>query len=757
MKAVIKKIFTQDEIGEGIYQYDMFGKVDTIKAVIPDAYVGMELDITEDNGNIRVVPTEKSQGIANFLCSYVKGIGPAKVAQVTWDFYDYAMNDNIPKIKESLKIKDDSKAVEIASICKDNKNMLELYMLTNGVCTAAELMKIYDLHKEKASSILRNNPYSLTSIQGFGFMKVDKIACATGVARNSIERIIAAIDYCLKEAAYQNGNCYLTTEQLESKLYELLSDVPKQAGKAKEKAVANALADWNNKKDAFEKKYKPSIEEIELMDNCFEQKQELMVAIPKACKVGFEAEKFVKEEDRYYLSNIYASEMDAAMKIKKMLKDGVKTNFTQDVIQKAILDVEQRKTHLLHEQGLNSFKATEEQKNAVLLALNNRVSVISGGPGRGKTAIAEMIAKAFELALGVDDCIVMIAPTGRASQRITESTRYPASTIHRIVGTRKCENKLIIVDESSMIDIELFAKLITWAENNTLVFLGDIDQIASIGPGKVLKDLIESKAVPYIKLIQGHRNSGSIAKNAEKINEGKPTYAYKEDSAFKIVPAMKNGIQKTFLHYYFNRVSKYGIKNVMAITPARQGALGVDTLNEMIQNELTKGKPEIKLSNGGVFRVGDRVMQTKNNQTFELKAKNKDGVYYNVKGIYNGEMGTVAKICNEGIVVLFDDGKIGAYSNKHLSQLSLAYVMTIHKCQGSEAACVIMGATFANCFLMNRNLFYTGETRAKKEIVLVGEQKPSKNGNFMINAFSYAAYKVDNDKRQTTLARKLAV
>lgn len=755
MKALIKKIYTQDETGNGMYQYDMYGKEDIINAVIPNAYVGMEIEIEEKDGITRVTPTEKSQGIAHFLCSYVKGIGPAKASNVTWDFFYYVSNEDVEAVCETLKIKED-KAKEVISICNDNKDMLELYMLTNGVCTELELSKIYETYKEGSASVVRNKPYSLTDIHGFGFLRVDKIACATGVTRDSTDRVAAAIEYCLTEAAYQNGNCFLYKGQLMERLYSLLADVPKSVGKAKERAVLNAVTDWDNKKEKFIKAYKPEMEEILLLDGCAMQREKLADIIPDACEKGVKDCRFVIEDDRFYLFKMYISEMSSAKRLRQMLDAGCLVKFTPDILKRAVKDVEDRKTALLRSQGLGDFVTTDEQKNAVGLAALSRVCVISGGPGRGKTAIAEMIAKAYELATGDEKCCIMVAPTGKAAQRITESTGFPASTIHRIVGTRKPIGKLIIVDESSMIDIELFARLVAWGEESTFVFLGDVDQIASIGPGRVLKDLMESNVIPYIKLIQGHRNSGSIAKNSEKINEGKPVYTYIIDNAFKFIPSTKEAITNTFLHFYFLKVATYGIKNVLAITPSRKGMVGIDALNRAIQEKYTKGQPEIALPQGGVFRVGDRVMHIKNNLMFKLKAKQEDGSYKDIMGVFNGDMGTVAKICDEGAVVVFDDGKIGAYAKENLSQLTLAYVITIHKCQGSEATCVIMGATFADCFLMNRNLFYTGETRAKKEMVLIGEQKPSKNGRFMTNAFNYAAYKVNDDMRQTTLADKIA-
>ena len=172
MKALIKKIYTQDETGNGMYQYDMYVKEDIINAVIPNANVGLDIVIEVKDGITRVTPTEKSQGIAHFLCSYVKGIGPAKASNVTWDFFYYVSNEDAEAVCETLKIKED-KAKEVISICNDNKDMLELYMLTNGVCTELELSKIYETYKEGSASVVRNKTYSLTDIHGFGFLRVE--------------------------------------------------------------------------------------------------------------------------------------------------------------------------------------------------------------------------------------------------------------------------------------------------------------------------------------------------------------------------------------------------------------------------------------------------------------------------------------------------------------------------------------------------------------------------------------------------------
>lgn len=749
MKSIIKAIYTQDENGKGLYAVETFGEVSSIEATIPCAYVGMEIIINDENGKVIVTPTGKNQGLSNFLIDNISGIGPAKTQHVSLDLYNAILNENVIYVCGTLGVKED-KAKEIIAFAKGNRTILELYIITNGVCSKNKIHKIYETYGNRSCNLLRNNPYKLTEMCGIGFLEADKIACSTGIAKDSFIRISSAINYILFTAAFSNGHCYLTKEQLKEELINLLVDIPKSAGKAKEKACLNAIFDWENKKEKFIKTYKPMDEEIIYMDCAVSQINALEKNINGGIEYAIHNYQCVREDNRLYVPAIYKAEVSSSNTVLKMIQNSKDYVFSDDEIKKALKEVENRKTEELRANGKGAFCATEEQLEAVYLAVQNRFSIISGGPGRGKTAIAEIIAQIYKNKYG-NDAVLMMAPTGRAAQRITESTGYKATTIHYAITQPKTNNKLIIADESSMIDILLFSKFMEWAEQNSILLLGDVNQIASVGPGQVLRDLINCGNIPYIKLNKGHRNSGSIANNSDLINAGKPIYSYEFDNAFMYKPASRESISNTFLDYFDDAVKEFGIKNVMAITPSKRGVLSVETLNKVIQKHYSDKNVSLQVSPDVIFHLGDRVMQTKNNRDFPLMLPDRTKGY----GIFNGERGTIIKIeKDKGLFVQFDDGKIGAYKKETARELTLSYVMTIHKCQGSESPCVLMGMTFQDAFLINRNLFYTGETRAKKKIILIGEQKKSKRGNYMQSAFDLAVYKTNDKERQTTLSKR---
>ena len=371
-----------------------------------------------------------------------------------------------------------------------------------------------------------------------------------------------------------------------------------------------------------------------------------------------------------------------------------------------------------------------------------------------------MIAEAF-LSCGrwySKEDIIMLAPTGRAAQRITESTGYDAMTAQRAVMALRTgkeslpSKKLILCDESSMVDIYLFYDILKFARDCNLIFVGDIYQIASVGPGKVLKDLIDCGEIPCILLTQGHRNSGSIAHNSELINAGITIDRYEYDEHFVYIPATSENIFDAMIDDYKKKICQYGIKNVMLCSAMKErGAVCVSKLNTRLQQDLTAGQKEARFGNK-LFRVGDRVMHTHNDYDFTIK---RNGVIE--KGVFNGERGSVAKISYNYeyetyiLTVLFDDGSIANYSKNSVDSLTLAYATTLHKCQGSEADCMMMAYTYGDYILLNRALFYTGETRAKKEFRFYGEEK-WKYGE-MLSAFDIAVGKADDNNRNTSLAR----
>lgn len=740
-KGIIKEIWTQDANGHGLYCIDICGEEYNATMTIKDAHIGKEMLLTlNENGEIiSGEASGKISGLAKFILDNAKGIGPARVKDAGIKLYTSIMQHDVDGVIKELST-NEGVAKSIIDYAKNNKTELDLYLLTNGQCSKAKIEKIIEQFGNKAEATIRNNPYLLTQVGGIGFLEADKIALASGVKKDSVERITEAIVYTLQTAAYQQGHCYLTNDQVYTAVLETLVQFPKQIGKAKERACKNALADWHGKKVDFIKKYKVSDDETLIMDGVYAQKNSIESKFSSAITYATENKRVVVEDDKIFLKKIYECEVNVAQTLKEMLAEENFVHFTDEDIKQVI-----ERTDAKKRQTQPNFETTEEQANAVRLAAKNKVCIISGGPGRGKTTISLEIATLYE-DFYEPGSVLMMAPTGKAAQRITESTGYPATTIHAAIMQERPQNKLILADEQSMLDIFLLDRFLKWGRNCNIVFSGDVNQIASIGPGKVLHDMISSGTIPCIILEKGHRNTGAIAKNIEAIKDGTRMNKLVYDNTFRYIPVAKNYIQKSFLMEYEKLVRTYGKNDVMAIMASNVGILSVGELNKQIQDKFKQGEP-IRVGEN-VFYVGDRVMQTKNNYKFETNK----GL-----GVFNGEQGTVTQIYpGMGLAVTFDDGKIGKYSIRTAAELTLSYVITMHKCQGSEAPHVVIAGSFQNAFLMNRNLLYTAISRAKKSIVLISEQRVAPNGNYMQNALDFAIFKTDDGKRQTTLKEKLA-
>ena len=639
---------------------------------------------------------------------------------------------------------------------KENKKYLDIVILLKGMITMNQTINIYNTYKDKAVKILKKNPYKLQNdIPGFGFLRTDSIAMASGVKQDSVYRVAAAIKHLLDTASTSEGHCFLWMEDIKNSIQELLVPMPKFSDVG-ERAVSNAVKDWNAKKQKFIKDHDPSIETLDKIEEILETREHIRNALSEAMKIGTEDGVIVNDDGRIYSVDMYKRETECAEMISQMISENPVRFVKPEIVETSIKKVEERKSK---EIGC-AFVTTEEQRDAVYLGAMHRICIVSGGPGRGKTTICEEIAEAF-MASGKypsKEDIIMLAPTGRAAQRITESTGYSAMTAQRAVmaikkGEEIPNNKLIICDESSMVDIYLLHSILRYAQKCNLCFVGDVNQIASVGPGKVLKDMIDSKLVPYILLIKGHRNSGSIAHNSDLINAGRKIDNYIYDEHFKYKPCTKDNISDVIIDDYIENIKAYGIENVMLCAAMKgRGPVAVDKLNNVLQEKLTRGHNEAVFGNLKL-REGDRVMQCKNDYNFIIKRK--EGLK---QGIFNGERGTVKKVIktpdnNYQIIVSFDDGSLGGYTKNTVNNLTLAYATTLHKCQGSEAPCMMMAYVFGDYILLNRALFYTGETRAKKEFRFYGEEKYQYGK--IISAFDIAVTKADDTKRNTYLAQRV--
>lgn len=774
--------------------------------VIPSAAIGAEVELEgeeEDSRwgkqfNIKSVLKMRDDnlgGIRRYLSDgYIKGIGEKKADQILAAFGDDAIN--VFKDEESLKRLAELKGFTLEGVEKmkaslrKTKPYLNVLLFTRGMTTKNQVKKILDKYGKDAVDRLRKNPYTLINdLDGFGFIKTDAIAVGSGIKLDSSERILAAIKYALGDAA-SSGNCYLTKTQISEVILPLLVPTPKVPEISAE-VVNNSLKDWNRAKIKYlESKYGVSTDTIDTINLAHETRGSISEKIEDVIDTGVVAGTFAVVGDKVYDKKMYDLENWVADTLCQMSKLPPVKNITDEMVDSAINDIEIRKNAKMLEtvdEKTSLFEITEEQKQAVYTALFNRISVISGGPGRGKTAISEVVASAFIKAGGSPEDIIMLAPTGRAAQRITESTGYEAYTIHRkvykyvktptptgeerlvphLMPEKDCpRKKCIIIDEFSMADIYLAKAVLNYGQFCNIVIVGDADQIPSVGPGNVLRDIIKSGQIPCMLLKKGHRNSGSIADNAVKINAGMSLKTYNYDDHFRYTPCTVSNIADQMVNDYIRMVNKYGDRrDVMLCTAMREhGPICVNRLNTRLQDIYTKGKDEVKIGSK-IFRVGDRVMQTKNDYDFEKRSNKKDekGENLSMQGVFNGEKGTVVKIKTDPLIpenyevfVKFDDDWFGRYTKENIAELTLAYAITLHKCQGSEAKCMMMGYVYGDYMLLNKSLFYTGETRAKQEFRFYGEEKPSKwDKSKMVSAFELAVKKKEGDSRNTSLAEMI--
>lgn len=776
-KGRIIEILTQKENDWGRYRLDCFGKDIIAVGIIKDAGVGMEVELegiseTTKYGrqfSIKKVLSRKSDtcaGVRKFLMDgYIKGIGPSKAEAIikAYGVESLSLFETEEGIEKLAKIKGITKKLIEKCIpsYNENKKYKDIILLLNGMGTKCQIEKIYEKYKEDAPKIIKTDPYRLQmDIDGFGFIKADSIAMSAGVKPNSIHRLAAASGYVLEEAQNMSGHCFLTVNEVKERVIELLVPVRKYDD-ISEKVAKNALSDWFVNKEKLIKKYNPCAETISSLSEIAETRIAIANTLSEALGNAIEKGIIVNDDGCIYTTKTYNAECMVASILAKMCMENPVRYIDINLINRCIEQIEERKTKDMNAKGIAGvFKITEEQKDAVCLGLMHRVSIVSGGPGRGKTAISEIIAHSFLSAGKVYDKedVIMIAPTGRAAQRITESTGYSASTAHRIIMSARAGNtpkgKLILVDESSMIDIFLMKGLLEYGKECNIIFVGDIDQIASVGPGKVLRDMISCGRIPCILLKKGHRNTGTIAHNSELINAGMKIDKYVYDKNFVYIPAKAENIADILVNDYVQKVKEYGIKNVMlCVAMRKRGCSSVDLLNKKLQDIYTSGKEELKIGDK-IFRVGDRVMQIHNDYNFHVKRNGEITL-----GIFNGERGTITSISyveeydDYYMLVLFDDGSIGRYSRAKATNLTLAYATTLHKCQGSEAECMMMSYVFGDYLLLNRSLFYTGETRAKKEFRFYGEEQ-YKYGK-LLSAFDIAVSKTEDNNRNTRLSERI--
>ena len=619
--------------------------------------------------SVECIPPKSAEGIRRYLASgLIHGIGPVLANRIvdkfgadTIDVLDHHSG----RLREIPKV-GPKKIESIVKGWREGKGTREVMIFTQtyGI-SASKASKIYRKYGPDSVAIIKRGPYRLCrDIWGIGFLTADRIALAVGLPKDSPLRARAAIVHTLRTEADESGHCWTSEPDLLLHAQELVGI---------------------------------SVE-----------------VLAEALKAEIDEGRVVKEEDRLYLRDLWAAERRVAAKLKDMLSTS--PSFASIDPDKAVAWWEKKA----------GFTLAPAQLRAVRKSISSKVSIVTGGPGVGKTTIIRALVEIFAARTGAHKINVQLgAPTGRAAKRMTESTGAPAQTLHRLLKYNPQTNEftfneekplpgdVFIFDETSMVDIRLMADLVAALPRRaTLILVGDTDQLPSVGPGNVLHDLIRSGAIPTSQLTEIFRqdNSGLIVRNAHHVNAGEPFETRSGASDFYFIPQDDPAKALDYaLDFMVTRIPRHfhmePLQDVQVLTPMRRNLLGSENLNAAIQQRLNGTGPSIQRG-GMCFRVGDRVMQLRNNYD---------------KDVFNGDVGFVQGVqtADRSLVVLFD-GKPVEYRAGDLDELTLAYATTIHKSQGSEYPAVIVLLHRQHFMMLQRNLLYTAITRGRKLVLVIG-------------------------------------
>ena len=634
---------------------------------------------------------EDEEAIERYLGSgAIKGIGLAMAARIVRHFKEdtFRIIEEEPERLAEIKGISNRKAMEIASQVNEKRDLRQamIFLQQYGI-TMNLAVKVYQAYGQDVYGIIRENPYRLADdIDGVGFRTADEIAARVGIRMDSDFRVRSGILYTLLQASGE-GHTYLPETELTPRASKLLNVTAEQV----------------------EKQY---------MDLAIERKIIL---------------KQMEDQTQIYAASFYYMEANTATMLKRL-------NVSYDV---SDAEIEQRIRGIEKKSGMT---LDEHQVTAVKEAVRNGLLVITGGPGTGKTTTINTIIRYFELE-GLE--IFLAAPTGRAAKRMSETTGFEARTVHRMLElnggaegsggferdeSNPLEANVIIVDEMSMVDISLMYSLLKAISVGTrLILVGDVNQLPSVGPGSVLRDIIQSHACNVVMLTKIFRQASTsdIIVNAHKINHGEEVILDNKSMDFFFLKRYDaDVIINVVLQLIKQKLPKFVDAtpyDIQVLTPMRKGLLGVERLNGILQRYMNPpANDKVEKEYGStVFREGDKVMQTKNNYQLAWEIRTKFGLTVDKGlGIFNGDMGIIRQINDfaEQMIIEFDEGRMVEYPYKLLDELELAYAITIHKSQGSEYPAVVIPLLGGPMMLMNRNLLYTAVTRARKCVTLVGNE-----------------------------------
>ena len=670
----------------------------------------------------KIMP-ENVEALEKYLASgAIKGVGEATAKRIIKTFGEETINilKNEPKKLALVKGISEEKAQKISDDFVENQEMWKIVgFLEKFHIGAQNAKKVYEKLGVSSIEKIKEDPYLLVDIaKGVDFRQIDQMAIRIGITPDNNRRVQTGIKYGLIRSTNNGNSCVLETNLIE---------------------YVQSLLDVNS-------------ETIE--DNLIELKTK-----------GEIVYELRENEEWVYLARFYETEQEIAYRLRKLEQS------------KNIKEIKNIEAALKKIEKESEIELSEKQKEAIEEINKNNVLIITGGPGTGKTTIIKTIIDIYE---NRGKKVILAAPTGRAAKKMTEATGKEASTLHRLLCIGKLDDDgiyqrhdefqgeaidadVIVVDELSMVDMFVMNYLLKCVYQGTkLVLVGDIDQLPSVGPGSVLKDLIESETIQTVHLDKIFRQAAKskIILNSHKVNEGESFIGIKQENEeellqdfFFIQENNKENIIKQIVSLCTGRLERYGnydfIKNIQVITPTKKGNLGTKELNQVIQSNVNPFETTKKEKKFGdtIFRQGDRIMQIKNNYDMTWDRENDDGTTEYGEGIFNGEFGTITKISEKDKVVevKFDDNKVAWYEFSELDQIEHSYAITIHKSQGSEFDVVIMVAPVAAPMLLTRNLLYTGITRAKKLLIIIGTD----------NVVDYMIQNVDSKKRNTGLKQKI--